>query len=901
MTQPSRRARLGLTAFGVASGFGVFLLQANQAQLPHGALYGFLLMLGVLLGLFAALGLLGVAEGEKRLAETSWGALPGEAAWMAPRVTAPVALALVVLCAFLLGGHALPYFIVAALLLLLVSARSRPGLFVFVAVSLLYLPLLGGYGLWDPWETHYGEVSREILARDDWISLWWAQDKWFWSKPILIFWSEALTWSASGIGFKADAHPAHTEWVLRLPIFLMAMTGLLAVYGCIARVFSRRAGVLAALVLATTPYYSMLTHQAITDMPFVANMTVAVMLLVLALVEDPERRATPVRIGPWAFSAQHAVIALIVMIALPQILYLASRNITFVGGTAEKPLGLFAWHRDEYMFGSAGNRDVPGNFGIRTELPYVRAIVLQPLGQALFWLLGLSAIVAMLRRETRLSQLYMFAFYVFCALAFMAKGIPGFALPGLVAALCLLATGRFSMLFSGQLRVAAGMLVVITLGMPWFVAMYMRHGPAFTDRILIHDHINRLTTGVHGDNGTIQYFIWQLGYGLFPWIALLPAALMIWLTQREPESADPQAAAKRAQRDALYAMGLWFCVAFTLFSAMTTKFHHYIFPAVPPAAVLTGLLLDRMLRGGRVASQALTLASYVAAGLSALALSLGIAGLRGDVRGILPDGLGTGARATWALAHPWPVAACAAFLLAGVVLFVFVVRVTRAGADARDSAPGTRHAEAAIAVAMLAGALILSFVGRDLSWNAKDHPPGSERLIHLFVYNYTRPWPEQFDYRAILMGFASAGVLFSLACGVRSLRRAASLSLVGLACVITAWSLDVYMIDLAPHWGQAELIDRYYSERKSDKEPLVAWQMNWKGENFYTGNRVAVFVDLDNKKVEAWIKERPGTRAFFILEHGRLERLKRLLGPREVQVLSTKRDNNKFVLVRARL
>ena len=31
-------------------------------------------------------------------------------------------------------------------------------------------PLLGSHSLSDPWETHYGEVSREILARNDWIS-----------------------------------------------------------------------------------------------------------------------------------------------------------------------------------------------------------------------------------------------------------------------------------------------------------------------------------------------------------------------------------------------------------------------------------------------------------------------------------------------------------------------------------------------------------------------------------------------------------------------------------------------------------------------------------------------------------------------------------------------------------
>jgi len=38
---------------------------------------------------------------------------------------------------------------------------------------LLYLPFAGTYGLWDPWETHYGEVARQMVTRGDFISLWW--------------------------------------------------------------------------------------------------------------------------------------------------------------------------------------------------------------------------------------------------------------------------------------------------------------------------------------------------------------------------------------------------------------------------------------------------------------------------------------------------------------------------------------------------------------------------------------------------------------------------------------------------------------------------------------------------------------------------------------------------------
>ena len=70
---------------------------------------------------------------------------------------------------------------------------ARRGFWVVAGATLLYLPLLGSTSLIDPWESHYGEVAREMIARDDWISPWWAQERWFWSKPVLDLWLEALS------------------------------------------------------------------------------------------------------------------------------------------------------------------------------------------------------------------------------------------------------------------------------------------------------------------------------------------------------------------------------------------------------------------------------------------------------------------------------------------------------------------------------------------------------------------------------------------------------------------------------------------------------------------------------------------------------------------------------------
>jgi 4-amino-4-deoxy-L-arabinose transferase-like glycosyltransferase len=879
------RERLPLL-LALAGGSATFLLMAHEGQVRHGSLVGALCMLVCVGGLLRALGMLREQEEPAiALSQTSFSALPDEPAWAAPRVTVVAAICTLLVISLAFGGAALPWAIVAALLLLVPSALRRPGLLVFVAASALYLPLLGSFGLWDPWETHYGEVSREILSRDDWISLWWAQDRWFWSKPIFIFWTEALVWSGSGVGFLPDSNFEHAEWVLRTPTYLVSMAGLLAVYFTTRRFFGKRAATLASLVLATMPYYAMLTHQAITDMPFVGTMTVAMMLLIAAVQEDPERRVHSYRIGPLVISAQEIVLGLFLLIAIPQLLYLASRNISFAGG-------LFVWHPDSFMSGSGHNPNVPGNPTLQDELPRVQGLFVEPLAQAIYWAIGCAFATFSLRRERRAQSLGMMAFYLMCGLSFMAKGLPGFALPGLIAFFYLLTCGRFSLLFEGRLRVALGALVLLTTSLSWFLAMYMRHGKAFTDRILIHDHLNRLTEGVHGDNGTIQYFIEQLGYGMFPWIALAPLALGSWFVLRPSD--ETETPSERAQRETLTLLGLWFATAFTLFSAMTTKFHHYIFPAVPAVAVLIGLVLDRML-GAPAADVRRERRVLLLALPAAVPLVLGVAGLRGNLRGILPDGLSSTESAAWVFQHGPDARLCVGLVLLGLCMLVAAVVLQR-----RERDPGATPplAERGLTVGLLAGAALCAFVGRDLSWVTSKRPAGDERLIGLFIYNYDRPFPAHLDYRPVFGAFAIVACALIAASAVHVLRPVLARSFLGLCLAFTLFSLDVYMLDLTPHWSQRDLVKRYYAERKSAKEPLVAWQMNWKGENFYTGNRVAVFVDTNNKEVSTWMDGHKGQTAYFVLEHGRLGRFRSLAGTRTVEPRSTERDNNKFVLVK---
>ena len=82
-------------------------------------------------------------------------------------------------------------------------SERQTGLFVILIGLLLYIPLAGSYGLYDPWETHYGEVARQMTERGDYISLWWPgapiDADHFWSKPVLSFWIMSLSMQLFGL------------------------------------------------------------------------------------------------------------------------------------------------------------------------------------------------------------------------------------------------------------------------------------------------------------------------------------------------------------------------------------------------------------------------------------------------------------------------------------------------------------------------------------------------------------------------------------------------------------------------------------------------------------------------------------------------------------------------------
>jgi 4-amino-4-deoxy-L-arabinose transferase-like glycosyltransferase len=975
---PMRWLRGGAT-FGVGA-FGAILLMARTEQWRWGVPVGLLFVLTAVVGLLDFVGsfddatpwIQGVRPKSVKNG-TSVSTLPP--ARVGPRVDAssaymPAFGALVAaLLSMTLMAHAIGAFwgvfiaggwittavfgfqALAALGLVDDAARpllSRHGFWLIVFCCVLFFPTLGAHSLVDPWETHYGEVSREILSRDDWITIWWAEEGWFVSKPILDFWMQALAMAAFGVGFVGgDKHaympgniiapaqiggePTHPEWIVRFPSLILSVIALYLAYRAVAQVRGRRAGLISSIVLATGCDWAMLSHQSITDMPFVASLTAAMSLLIIGLTTDDDAtvRAVPVRFGSKIFSISgyHLALGVVLVCALPQALYLISRNFEFVTSNG---FG-FAPHLDEYFPGSGHECWKPqdGSYErlmVIGKWPCDKAKVFhpefQPVVQGLAWL-GLGGLlVALNRNERRISRLCFMVAWVFASISTMGKGVAGFLLPIAVAGIYVVTARKWRDLL--RFEFVSGAIILGIVAAPWFVGMFMRMGDEFIQQLFVHHMWKRALDHVHDTNGgddvSLRYYVWQLGYAFFPWSGVVAGGLVWWARDRWGVAKRALSLADERRRDVGIFLVMWFVFAWALFTYMKTKFHHYVFPAVPPAAMLTGIFLDEALGTKRFAGKTRVLLSFIGATLGVGVAAYGFSRL-------VPGTFFGSIEPKNALPPAAPVVGALLAASGLVIAFVSARFGDDPGApddDGRTDADGDAASSTGIFTGALAiaGAVATALVTRDLASMPLTDIKGQERLIQLFTYRYDRVWPKELAFSAPLLGFGLAATALVLMIAVRAYRRQAIVSLAALAFLWAGWDLNVYMVKVAPHWGQRPLFEAYYRDRRSVNEPVVAFEMNWKGENFYSGGRLVEFGngmaqgatagERASDRMRTWLTDmRKHVKAvYFVTEFGRVQKIEEMLrstmgtppngATKWAEQITTEAQCNKFVVVRAR-
>jgi len=166
------------------------------------------------------------------------------------------------------------------------------------------------------------------------------------------------------------------------------------------------------------------------------------------------------------------------------------------------------------------------------------------------------------------------------ALAVLTKGLIGFVLPGAVIFFFLLGTGRWRLLTRVPWFPALGLFLLVAA--PWHVAMARRHAD-FLDFYFVHEHFLRYATPVAGRLQPFWYFFAVIGIGMLPWTPLVLSGLGRLLPLR--------ARVIRQARPELVFLGVWSIFVVLFFSISKSKLSAYVLPALPPMAVLVGLLV----------------------------------------------------------------------------------------------------------------------------------------------------------------------------------------------------------------------------------------------------------------------------------------------------------------------
>lgn len=687
-------------------------------------------------------------------------------------------------------------------------------------------------GPWDPWETHYGEVAREILVRSDPLDLWWRPgtgpdgnaENTFWSKPALPFWLMALSMRLLGVGTGAAAdemvRAPWPELAIRLPSMLTGLACAVFLGWSVAAVLRAgrpadphqptRAGIYCALALFTMPQWAIVSRQALTDMFFVAPVTVAMAAWALAWLrpDRPLRRRRLADLLPKRLRDRLLPPGPEAPVPSPLSSGTSIPSAPSATATASAPAAL-----DPRASTPSSPR--PGRLAalLRRELPWDRAwlafllVFLVFVAAPIFALdqhvssdhtvarvarfvkkpgvpnydtlvkihrvlVGYAVIAGLvLLRSLRwrtASQAWMGILYVAAGVSLVGKGMIGPGLVGLLVALHLLVTGRLTPAVLWRCGLVTGSLLFALASLPWHHAIWIYRGDAWFNELIVVNNLARFGTGEQDQAvGGFAYYLRTLGLAALPWSAALPAVL--WAAARRlrppaPADLSPAPGPNAPAPDALSpAPG----------------------PQGQPTADTAGELWRLALLWFCVTLALLTASvtkyyHYLLPALPPFAVLLGL----------------------W-LAEP---------------------------------APPARDRRVAWAAAGL-GAALLALVLRDVlvepAW-----------IAHLTTYLYEHMWRSGAPPTTALL-YCAAPFALGLALWAARRRRAGLAAMVLAAVLTLHYTLNSYLPAASEHWSQRSAI-RYYYDHRGPDDPLASWWFYYRGETFFT--KAAVWVQKEAER-----------------------------------------------------
>jgi len=273
---------------------------------------------------------------------------------------------------------------------------------------------------------------------------------------------------------------------------------------------------------------------------------------------------------------------------------------------------------------------------------------------------------ALSERYPERRRLFLVLMYVCVGLGTLTKGPVAIVLPAAAFGAYLLVERELGRIKTMMLPL--GLAIVAAIVVPWYAALYSRHGWTYITAFVMSENVARYTSGlgVQQNRGPL-FYLPVLFTDSFPMSLLLVPAAAAWKHRSRVETL----------------LWCWIAVIVVFFSLSAGKQDLYILPVVPAVAALGGIAIRRGLENGR--SRAWVTMAVAAAG--ALLGAAGVAvivlfetvGRAYSIDGaMLVGGLAlAGGLLTLALAWLRGPAAAATLLIAALVAidWAFVIRV----------------------------------------------------------------------------------------------------------------------------------------------------------------------------------------------------------------------------------
>ena len=186
----------------------------------------------------------------------------------------------------------------------IIQAKSNKGSWCFdlillaVGIGLIFSLFLGTRPLSVPDEGRYAEIPREMLVVDDFVTPHLNGIKYF-EKPPLFYWLQAgaikvlnpwITQAEYALNRSKTNHyfaAPISEWTVRLPNAIVALLGCLLVYAAGRALFERRAGLLSAVILASSLLYFALARMVTLDMTLSVCLSGSLLAFLVASSQSP--------------------------------------------------------------------------------------------------------------------------------------------------------------------------------------------------------------------------------------------------------------------------------------------------------------------------------------------------------------------------------------------------------------------------------------------------------------------------------------------------------------------------------------------------------------------------------------------------------------------------------------